>query len=281
MKRKVISSVCILLGITIIIVFYLYERQKTTVITFGMFTGSNWDVPNGDTYEIIDQAIERFEQSHDRVKIEYVSGLQKKDYAEWLSQQALTGNLPDVFLVRSDDLHTFANVGMLEPLDSYIEKDPKMDAERYFTPALQSGRYQQSQYALPYESVPTMMYVNKTLLDQYGIPLPDNDWTWDDFYTICKEVSQDVDGDGRLDTFGVYGYTWQNALAANNATIFNEDGTPTPRTNKILAGTPMGRFGKSEELYGALLYLVSEEAASFVTGIVIPVDGGFSAYSGV
>ncbi len=177
MKRKVISSVCILLGITIISVFYLYERQKTTVITFGMFTGSNWDVPNGDTYEIIDQAIERFEQSHDRVKIEYVSGLQKKDYAEWLSQQALTGNLPDVFLVRSDDLHTFANVGMLEPLDSYIEKDPKMDAERYFTPALQSGRYQQSQYALPYESVPTMMYVNKTLLDQYGIPLPDNDWT--------------------------------------------------------------------------------------------------------
>ncbi len=69
MKRKVISSVCILLGITIIIVFYLYERQKTTVITFGMFTGSNWDVPNGDTYEIIDQAIERFEQSHDRANI--------------------------------------------------------------------------------------------------------------------------------------------------------------------------------------------------------------------
>ncbi len=234
MKRKVISSVCTLLGIMIIIGFYLYERQKTTVITFGMFTGSNWDVPNGDTYEIIDQAIERFEQSHDRVKIEYVSGLQKKDYAEWLSQQALTGNLPDVFLVRSDDLHTFANVGMLEPLDSYIEKDPKMDAERYFTPALQSGRYQQSQYALPYESVPTMMYVNKTLLDQYGIPLPDNDWTWDDFYTICKEVSQDVDGDGRLDTFGVYGYTWQNALAANNATIFNEDGTQVVLNHKYV-----------------------------------------------
>ncbi len=67
----------------------------------------------------------------------------------------------------------------------------------------------------------------------------------------------------------------------NEKLLFNEDGTPTPRTDKILAGTPMGRFGKSEELYGALLYLVSEEAASFVTGIVIPVDGGFSAYSGV
>ncbi|MCI8659944.1 MAG: SDR family oxidoreductase [Lachnospiraceae bacterium] len=67
----------------------------------------------------------------------------------------------------------------------------------------------------------------------------------------------------------------------NEKLLFNEDGTPTPRTDKILAGTPMGRFGKSEELYGALLYLLSEEASSFVTGIVIPVDGGFSAYSGV
>ena len=67
----------------------------------------------------------------------------------------------------------------------------------------------------------------------------------------------------------------------NRALLFNEDGTPTARTGKILAATPMGRFGKSEELLGALLYLVSDEAASFVTGVVIPVDGGFSAYSGV
>ena len=67
----------------------------------------------------------------------------------------------------------------------------------------------------------------------------------------------------------------------NAALLFNEDGSPTPRTGKILAATPMGRFGKSEELDGALLFLVNNEAASFITGIVIPVDGGFSSYSGV
>ena len=69
--------------------------------------------------------------------------------------------------------------------------------------------------------------------------------------------------------------------AQNQALLFNEDGTPTPRTNKILAATPMGRFGRPEELLGTLKYLTDPEAASFVTGIVIPVDGGFSAYSGV
>ena len=67
----------------------------------------------------------------------------------------------------------------------------------------------------------------------------------------------------------------------NKKLLWNEDGTPTARSGKILAATPMGRFGKPEELLGALLFLVDEKAASFVTGIVIPVDGGFSAYSGV
>ncbi len=67
----------------------------------------------------------------------------------------------------------------------------------------------------------------------------------------------------------------------NQALLFNPDGSPTPRTGKILAATPMGRFGKPEELLGTLKYLTDPDAASFVTGIVIPVDGGFSAYSGV
>lgn len=67
----------------------------------------------------------------------------------------------------------------------------------------------------------------------------------------------------------------------NEKLLFNEDGTPTPRTGKILGSTPMGRFGKTDELIGALLFLVSKKASSFVNGVVIPVDGGFSAYSGV
>ena len=69
--------------------------------------------------------------------------------------------------------------------------------------------------------------------------------------------------------------------AQNEKLLFNEDGTPTERTEKILRSTPMDRFGKPEELLGTLLYLISEEASGFVNGVVIPVDGAFSAYSGV
>lgn len=67
----------------------------------------------------------------------------------------------------------------------------------------------------------------------------------------------------------------------NAKLLWNEDGTPTARTGKILAATPMGRFGETEELSGSLLFLVNNNAAGFITGVVIPVDGGFSAYSGV
>ncbi len=67
----------------------------------------------------------------------------------------------------------------------------------------------------------------------------------------------------------------------NAKLLWNEDGTPTARTGKILAATPMGRFGKSSELAGALLFLLNNEAAGFITGITLPVDGGVSAYSGV
>jgi len=67
----------------------------------------------------------------------------------------------------------------------------------------------------------------------------------------------------------------------NKALLFNQDGTPTARTEKILRGTPMNRFGESNELLGGLLFFLCDEASSFITGVVLPIDGGFSAYSGV
>ena len=67
----------------------------------------------------------------------------------------------------------------------------------------------------------------------------------------------------------------------NRALLFDDNGNPTPRTEKILSQTPMDRFGEKEELIGTLLWLLCPEASGFVDGVVIPVDGGFSAYSGV
>lgn len=69
--------------------------------------------------------------------------------------------------------------------------------------------------------------------------------------------------------------------AQNEKLLKNEDGSFTERSEKILRNTPMERFGEAKELIGTMLYLVSEDASSFVNGVIIPVDGAFSAYSGV
>lgn len=69
--------------------------------------------------------------------------------------------------------------------------------------------------------------------------------------------------------------------AQNQNLLYNPDGTPTARTEKILRNTPMDRFGEAEELIGASLFLTNKEQASFINGVVLAIDGGFSAYSGV
>ena len=69
--------------------------------------------------------------------------------------------------------------------------------------------------------------------------------------------------------------------AQNKALLFNEDGTPTARSAKRLNGTPTGRFVDADELLGATLFLCDDKSASAITGVVLPVDAGFAAYSGV
>lgn len=67
----------------------------------------------------------------------------------------------------------------------------------------------------------------------------------------------------------------------NKALLFNEDGTPTARSAKIINGTPTKRFVAAEELLGATLFLCDDKSASAINGVVLPVDAGFAAYSGV
>ena len=67
----------------------------------------------------------------------------------------------------------------------------------------------------------------------------------------------------------------------NYKLLFNEDSTPTKRSAKILNGTPMNRFVDANELLGATLFLCDDVSASAITGVVLPIDCGFSAYSGV
>lgn len=74
--------------------------------------------------------------------------------------------------------------------------------------------------------------MNKTILTREGIALPKEDWTWEDFYEICKAVTKDTDGNGTPDQFGVVGYTWQDAFHSNGVQLFDGKGTECRLTDE-------------------------------------------------
>lgn len=225
-KRWGVTTGVIILAILAMTASGLIFRHSSQAIELqvGIFTGSGWGVPTGKSYAIAEEVIARFEAGHPGVKVTYVSGIMKRDYSEWLAEQVLLGEAPDVFFVLPEDFNLLASKGVLEKLDSRMEKDKSFDTERYYKGALSSGQTAGAQYSLPYESVPTLMFVNKTLLKKEGISLPENDWTWEEFYDICRQVTKDLDGNGVIDQFGCYDYTWKHALCANGIALFSEDG---------------------------------------------------------
>ena len=193
--------------------------NQETVLTIGVYSGSYWNTPNGNCYQILDEAISLFEQSHPGVEVEYVSGIPAGDYSEWLAGQIMMGTEPDLYFVLPEDFDLLVSSGALAPLDERIARDPAFDTVVYYEPCLRSGQSDGKQYALPHESVPTIMFVNKTLLERRGIDMPDNEWTWEDFYDICAQVTN---VDSRQ--YGVYGYSWLDAMYSNGASLFSEDG---------------------------------------------------------
>ena len=221
MKRGFILYLLFLLAFTCFLGWYL-TRPK--VLTVGIFAGSNWNVPESESYALMDEAIRRFEAEHPGVKVKYVSGIRKDDYAEWLAERFLEGNEPDVFVVPGADFSLYAATGALAPLTQPLANDTDFSVDVYYPNMLDYGRWQGISYALPVEAVPTLMFVNKTLLAKEGIPIPRNDWTWQDFLRICKMVTKDTDGDGRLDQFGVYDFDWRKAALTNDVQIFSADG---------------------------------------------------------
>lgn len=212
----------------LVLFFFIFMRfQKQDTMTIGIFSGSNWDVPGTEHYELFQKAIEKFHEDHPNIKIEYQEGIPAQYYSEWLASNILKGCEPDIFLVYQEDLPTFLNIGVLKNLNEEILADDSFQPNLFYQSAYLAGNDKTLQYALPFECNPKMMFVNKTLLKEEGIEMPENDWTWDDFYNICKAVTKDKDGDGKTDQFGVYGYNWLDAVYSNGITPFTEGGKDT------------------------------------------------------
>jgi multiple sugar transport system substrate-binding protein len=211
MKRISIPIVILLLCLILISC-----SEKKTELRLGVFSGSVWNVPYWQSYEFFDFAIARYEEMNPHVNITYRSGTLKEDYSEWLSQEVLKGSEPDLFLLLPEDFNLFARLGILEKLDSRM--DDGFDASLFYSNAIESGLYEQKQYGIPLEIVPILMFVNKTILMDNAIVLPDDDWTWSDFIEISRQLSSNKS------ISAVQGFDWKLAAYTNGQQLFSHMG---------------------------------------------------------
>ncbi len=226
--------VLVLVFVSVILSFALWSSSHEKVLRIGVYAGSSWDVPNSRENKALDTLIKKFEKTHPHVKIIYESGIPKKNYADWLAEQVLKGEQPDLFMVPENDFSMLASAGALKSLDTLLTDDERT---AFYPVAYEAGQYQGVSYALPVESNPIMMCVNKDLLEKEGISIPESGWTLADFHEICKKVTKDTNGDGVVDQYGITDYTWQQALIAYGGHLTDKSGinVDSPEMHQALA----------------------------------------------
>ena len=217
--RHLALLVVLIISVALAFVFWASAQEK--VLRIGVYAGSSWDVPNSRENKVLDSLIKKFEKTHPHVKVVYESGIPKDDYADWLAEQVLKGEQPDLFMVPENDFSMLASTGALKSLDTLLRDDER---KAFYPVAYEAGQYQGVSYALPVESNPIMMCVNKDLLEKEGISIPESGWTLEDFYEICKKVTKDTNGDGVVDQYGITDYTWQQALVAYGGHLTDKSG---------------------------------------------------------
>ncbi|MFQ6618057.1 MAG: extracellular solute-binding protein, partial [Fidelibacterota bacterium] len=150
------------------------------------------------------------------------------NYREKILTGIAAGKPPDVLLLDSVIIPALVNKGVLVDLMPYVERYG-VDLSIYYPNVLAIALRDSSLYALPKDFTPMVMYYNKRLFDDMGIPYPEDDWTWDDYLEIAKRLTKDRDNDGVIDQFGTAFlntlYLWQPWVWMMSGDILSPDGT--------------------------------------------------------
>jgi multiple sugar transport system substrate-binding protein len=268
-KKKLIPVIVLLFSVSSAVLAVFHARAPRTVtVNFGNFAGSAWHVPNPQTLILYDDIIQLFQQKNPSIKIIYKSGILRNDYSEWLAGKVLTENEPDIFLILPEDFHLFADIGLLEPLNTFFVQSERLSHCNFFNSMMQAGNIDGTQYAMPFESDPSLMFVNVTLLEKNGLQIPAADWTWQECYELCQKITKDTDGDSITDQFGMSGFDWLTALYTNRTPIFDTAGTKAlldsddaydtfkflGRLNQLTAGADIPDFDSGKVAFSVSRY---------------------------
>jgi multiple sugar transport system substrate-binding protein len=150
-----------------------------------------------------ERVVTGFEATHPEidVAIDYTPG--QTDYYRKIATDFAGNDPPDVFLVNYRQFGQYAARGALEPVSSYLDASSEIAASDYAPIAMDAFTYRGDQVCMPQNVSSLVVYYNVDLFTASGVPLPAPDWTWDEFVAAAEALTQDTDGDGQTDQYGV------------------------------------------------------------------------------
>jgi multiple sugar transport system substrate-binding protein len=180
-----------------------------------------------------------FKHYYPNVKVEINWGVDWNTYWTKLPTMLAAGDVPDLIWMHDTRNQTFAAKGMLLPLDDYIKKLPPLGWPYDFYPSqVASFQYKGKQYGIPYDFAPGGFYFNKTMFDKAGVSYPPEwatDWTFDDMLEKAKKLTKDINGDGKIDEYGVQmptgGWNTYWVIRSFGGDLFNQNTKKATLTN--------------------------------------------------
>jgi len=168
------------------------------------------------------QALREFDASRDDVivRIEHIGG----DVARKMRVALAGGAAGDVLMPHWTHMPVLGESGSLLPLDDFIRED-RLDVEDFYPVGLEAYRCYGHQYAMPIKGSTMVVYYNKTLFGRFGVAEPTNEWTHEDFLAAAKQLTRDVDEDGRNDFVGCVPYDYNSWVWSFGGRFVSEDGT--------------------------------------------------------
>ena len=183
------------LSLILIILILTACTRPTPDLTFSVF---------GDPAEFAayQQLVNTFHQQHPDITVQLEHIPSQSEYRQKLATRFASNTPPDVMLLNYRRFSAFAEAGVLEPLEPYLNDSNTLTAEQFFPLALDSFHFENQLWCIPQNISSLVVYYNQDLFDTAGLPYPSNDWTRDQFLTAARALTRDTDGDGQIDQYG-------------------------------------------------------------------------------
>lgn len=244
------------------------QGQKATTVTFMVFG----DPAERAAYVAL---VEAFHARHSGIHIELTHVPSDRDYRTRLATEFAAGDPPDISLMNYRRYAAFAANDLLEPIGPYLDQSDLIQPDDFYPIALQGYYWQGVLTCLPQNLSSLVVYYNQDLFDAAGVAYPPDKWTWDDFVATAKALTQDTNGDGQIDQYGlgmeISLYRLAPFIWQNNAPLVDDPVHPTRLTlNRLPTVEVVAWFVNLRQRHGVVPGRVEETAqdseSRFVAG---------------